>query len=380
VSLGVHVTGDGPVDLVVMMGWLSHLELSYAHPTLANFLRRLSRRHRVILFDKRGTGLSDRVGDPTSFSQHLEDMRVVMDAADSERAVFLGIGEAAAVATLFAAVHPERTLGVIAFGGSARPTRDPSTLDAVADTIRSRWGEPLFADVVAPSLVGDTTFTDWQGTYLRTAGSPANAIALLKANASLDIRKIAPAVGAPMLVVHRKGDRLVPVERGRELASLVLRSELVELEGDDHLPFVGDVTRSIAAIESFTGVLAKEAGSGERVVGHPVAAIVALARVVDAEVAGRAAVATGRLVGLEAEDAVYAFDSIDHAVAFARAAVRDKHAARAGVHVGPCAARSPSLTTPAVLEARRLAAKAKEGEVAVSDTLRDLAFGVDLAS
>jgi class 3 adenylate cyclase len=183
-----------------------------------------------------------------------------------------------------------------------------------------------------------------------------------------------------MLVVHRKGDRLVPVERGRELASLVLRSELVELEGDDHLPFVGDVTRSIAAIESFTGVLAKEADSGERVVGHPVAAIVALARVVDAEVAGRAAVATARLVGLEAEDAVYAFDSIDHAVAFARAAVRDKHAARARDHVGPCAARSPTLTTPAVLEARRLAAKAKEGEVAVSDTLRDLAFGVDLAS
>jgi class 3 adenylate cyclase len=183
-----------------------------------------------------------------------------------------------------------------------------------------------------------------------------------------------------MVVIHRKGDRLVPIERGRELASLVLRSQLVELDGDDHLPFVGDVARAIAVIESFTGDLAEDAGSGERVVGHPVAAIVALASVVDAEVAGRAAVATGRLVGLEDDDAVYAFESIDYAVAFARAAVREKHAARAGVHVGPCAARSPSLTTPAVIEARRLATKANEGVVVFSDTVRDLAFGIDLAS
>lgn len=257
VSLAYHVFGTGP-DLVIVPGEVTHLELSYAHPSLRDFLFSLASRHRVILFDKRGTGLSDRVEGAT-MDDRTDDIRAVMDAAGSQRAALLGVSDGAALATRFATFRPERVRGLIAWGATVRLTNapgydgghDPDFLDRMYTTIQERWGDHGFADVEAPSMANDEVFCEWLATYRRMAASPGNAIALLKAIATTDLRMTLPSVNVPTLVLHRRGDRVVPIRGGRLFAELVPGATWLELDGDDHLPFTGDVWTVLDALVEF---------------------------------------------------------------------------------------------------------------------------------
>ncbi len=382
-SLAFHVLGDGPTDLVVVMGWISHLELSYAHPSLAGFLRHLARRHRVILFDKRGTGLSDRISSATTFSEQVEDIRVVMDAAGSERAVVLGLAQGASIAALFAAMHPERTRGVVLWAGTARTLRapdypigqTPEAFEATCEFVRARWGEAISPEVAEPSMKDDPTFSEWIGTYMRMSASPGNAIAMLRAHATLDIRAILPSIAVPTVVAHRRGDRVVPIAAAHHLAGAIPGARLVELDGDDHVPFTGDAAAAAGVVEQLSATIAADHDSGERAALVPVAAIVALTACTIAD----APAGEGLMIGADAEGAVLAFSSLDHAAAFAKRAIAAGRARSAGLHVGACPVRTPSLVAPAVVRARELAREAGAGRMAYSSVVLDIGYGVDLS-
>ncbi len=250
VNLAYQVIGDGPVDLVFVMGWVSHLDYFWTEPSFARFLRRLAKFSRLILFDKRGTGLSDRVpvGELPTLEQRMDDVRAVMDAVGSRRAALCGVSEGGAMSALFAATYPERTAALVMIGAYARRIRDagypwgptPSERDAFLREIQENWGGPVGLEARAPSVAGDPHFREWWAAYLRTSASPAAAVALTRMNGEADIRDVLPAIRVPTLVLHRAGDRCLLAAEGRYLAERIPTARYVELPGDDHLPFVGD--------------------------------------------------------------------------------------------------------------------------------------------
>ena len=261
VNLAYQVIGEGPVDLVFVMGWVSHLDYFWTEPSFARFLRRLASFSRLILFDKRGTGLSDRVpthGLPT-LEQRMDDVRVVLDAVGSKRAVVCGVSEGGSLAALFAATYPERTAGLVMIGAYGKRIRDRSypwgptqeQRDQFLDQIRREWGGPVGLEERAPSMASDTRFRQWWAAYLRTAASPGAAVALTRMNSEADIRGVLPAIRVPTLVIHRTGDQCLRVEEGRYVASRIPGARFVELPGEDHLPFVGDQGAILDEVEEF---------------------------------------------------------------------------------------------------------------------------------
>jgi pimeloyl-ACP methyl ester carboxylesterase len=261
VNIAYQVVGNGPVDIVFVMGWVSHLEYFWNEPSFASFLTRLSAMSRLILFDKRGTGLSDPVpiSELPTLDQRIDDVQCVMDAVGSRRAVLMGVSEGGPLCALFAARHPEMTAGLIMIGSYARRLRAPDypwgptadERDQFCQTIIREWGGPVGIDERAPSRALDPEFRSWWAAYLRMGASPGAAVALTKMNAEVDIRDELPKIEVPSLVIHRTGDRLLKVEEGRYLAEHIPGAQLVELPGDDHLPFVGDQHAVIAAIDQF---------------------------------------------------------------------------------------------------------------------------------
>jgi len=249
------------------MGWVSHLEYFWREPHFAAFLRRLASSARLILFDKRGTGLSDRVPAnllPT-LEERMDDVRAVIQAARSERAVILGVSEGGPMSALFAATYPEKTLGLVMFGCYARRLRDAAypwgptreERDEYCRYLRENWGGPVGIEDRAPSLAAAPMFRDWRASYLRMGVSPGGAAALTRMNAEIDVRGVLPSIRVPTLVLHRAQDRCLLVEEGRVVASLIPKSQYVELPGADHLPFVGDQDALFGPIEHFLRTLQK---------------------------------------------------------------------------------------------------------------------------
>jgi pimeloyl-ACP methyl ester carboxylesterase/DNA-binding winged helix-turn-helix (wHTH) protein len=261
VNIAYEVIGDGPVDLVFVMGWVSHLEYFWNEPSFARFLKRLSGMARLILFDKRGTGLSDRVSvtEMPTLEQRMDDVRAVLEAAGSERAVLLGVSEGGPLCSLFAATHPARTESLIMIGSYARRMQAPdypwgvtqAERDAFCQTILDEWGGPVGLEDRAPSKASDPAFREWWASYLRMGASPGAAVALTRMNAAIDIRGVLPSIRVPTLVLHRSGDRCLKVEEGRFLAQHIPGAIFVEQPGDDHLPFVGDQEAMLSEIEQF---------------------------------------------------------------------------------------------------------------------------------
>jgi class 3 adenylate cyclase len=242
-------------------GWVSHLEAAWEEPSLARFFARLASFSRLILFDKRGTGLSDRVREdqlPT-LETRMDDLRSVCDAVGSERAALLGVSEGAPLCVLFAATYPERTTALILFGGYARRLEAPDypwgvSPDAQAtflDEIARDWGGPVGLEARAPSRMNDARFRETWARYLRSGASPAAVLALTRMNAEIDVRSVLPNVHVPALVLHRTGDRAIDVEAGRHLAEQIPGASFIELGGEDHLPWVGDVDAVLEQIEQF---------------------------------------------------------------------------------------------------------------------------------
>ena len=217
VNIAYQVIGSGPIDLVFVMGWVSHLEYFWNEPSFARFLTRLSSRARLILFDKRGTGLSDPVpvSELPSLDTRLDDVRAVMEAVGSRRAVLMGVSEGGPLCSLFAATYPEKTEALIMIGSYARRLWDHDypwgpTLeerDRFCQTIIDEWGGPVGLENARRRLRAIAAFSAWWSAYLRMGASPGAAVALTRMNAEIDIRDVLPSIRVPTLVVHRTGDR-----------------------------------------------------------------------------------------------------------------------------------------------------------------------------
>lgn len=393
VNIAYEVVGAGPIDLIFVMGWVSHLEYFWNEPSFARFLNRLSSMARLILFDKRGTGLSDAVpvSQLPTLEQRLDDVRAVMEAVGSERAVLLGVSEGGPMCSLFAATYPERTEALIMIGSYARRLRDDDypwgptreERDAFCQRIVDEWGGPVGLEERAPSKIGDPAFREWWASYLRMGASPGAAIALTRMNAEIDIRGVLPSIKVPTLVLHRAGDRCLRVEEGQYLASHISGATFVKLEGDDHLPFVGDQDAMLNEIERFIArthsrqpaglVLASIVTIRSDATG---ADLVHLRRVFEREVTW----SRGSQLAAGDHNLVAAFDGPGRAVRCAAAVVevarRSRIAAQAGIHIGECDLASG--TGPIVAISGRIADAASPGEVYASRTIVDLVHGSGL--
>jgi len=264
ISIAYQVQGEGATDLLLVPGLVSHVESFHELPGYSRLLMRLARFARVITFDKRGNGLSDRVAEAPSLFERMDDVRAVLDAANSRRAIVFGVSEACAMSALFASKHPERTAGLILFGGFPRmlaaPGYDiglaPAQYERFTEDMVDAWGTgAALLQLFGPSLAAaDDAVRAIAARCERMSATPTTLRALWRMNASVDVRDILPGVQVPTLVLHRKDDRIVPIAAGRYLAAHIPGARLVELEGDDHFPFVGDADAIIDSVAPMFGL------------------------------------------------------------------------------------------------------------------------------
>ena len=405
IHIAYQINGEGPLDLVCVPGFVSHVEYVWEHPRVAHFFRRLTRFSRVIHFDKRGTGLSDRVTDIPTLEQRMDDVRAVMDAAGSERAALFGVSEGGPMSLLFSATYPERTSGLILYGSYARRSWAPeypfgSTEEdwrVAIESVDRHWGGQRMVELVAPSLAHDEGFAQWMANYLRLAASPGAAIAVWKMNKDIDVRHILPAIRVPTLVIHRTGDRLIRVEHGRYLAEHIPGSKLVELAGTDHVSWTGDAEAILDEMEEFltgarhqpevdrvlatvlftdiVGSTEQAAALGDRRWREVLDGYYALAR--------RELVRfRGREIDTAGDGLFAAFDGPARAIRCAMAIATGARPLgieiRAGLHTGECEVMGEKLGGIAVHIGARVAAQAGPGEVLVSSTVKDLVAGAGL--
>ncbi len=401
----VHIAwqafGEGDTNLVMIPPFVSHIENFWDQPDCARWLSRLGAFARVVMFDKRGTGMSDRVADLPGVDQRMDDVRAVMDAAGIDRAALLGISEGGSLASLFAASHPDRCQALVLYGTFARfsswlPT--PEALEAFIGYIRSDWGSGNSLGLFAPSRVSDPAFQAWWGRFERLGASPSAATALMRMNSLIDISGVASAIRVPTLVVHRTGDVTISVEGGRFLAAQIPQARLLEVPGSDHLPFTGDNADEILdAVEEFltgsvgtsahdrvlatvlfldiVGATEVAANLGDRRWGDRLGAHLQEAR---AELARF----RGREIDTAGDGLFAAFDAPARAIRCARAlresARRLGLRTRIGVHTGECERFGEKLGGIAVHTGARVAAAAQADEILVTGTVRDLVAGSGL--
>ena len=259
VSIAYQVVGEGPTDLILVPGFVSHVELAWEEPRLAHFLGRLAAFSRLILFDKRGTGMSDPVERPPSMAQRMDDIRAVMDAVGSRRATLFGISEGGTLALLFAHDHSARAETLILYGSWARRIAAPDypygpsaqQLDEVIAGMGRAWATGEWWDGGRPSPSDDKRHRTWWARYLRTAASPAMAQNVVRMNIGMDIRDLLPGIEQPTLILHRTGDTWIDVGHARYLAEHIPSASYVELPGSDHRPWLGDVDAIVDAVEVF---------------------------------------------------------------------------------------------------------------------------------
>jgi pimeloyl-ACP methyl ester carboxylesterase/DNA-binding winged helix-turn-helix (wHTH) protein len=393
VNIAYQVIGEGDLDIVFVMGWVSHLEYFWKEPHFAAFLGRLASFSRLILFDKRGTGLSDRVplSELPTLEQRMEDVRAVMDVVGSERAVLIGVSEGGPMCSLFAATYPEKTTALVMIGTYAKRIRDddypwaPTSeeRDAFFELMQRDWGGPVGIEERAPSMAHDEDFRTWWAAYLRMGASPGAAVALTKMNAEIDVRNVLPSIRVPSLVIHRSGDICLKVEEGRFVASQIPGCKYVELGGIDHLPFVGDQAEMLDEIEDFlTGM--RRAEAYDRVL-----ATVLSVKIVDGAGSGLGAyirrqleLFKGREIVSDEGEVLATFDGPARAIRCASAvcdsAKRLGVEVTTGLHTGECDVLDGNYSGFAVELAQKIAGEAAPGQILVSRTVKDLVAGSGL--
>jgi class 3 adenylate cyclase len=408
VSIAYQVVGQGPLDAVMVPGFPSHLELAWDQPRIAHFYRRLASFCRLILIDKRGIGLSDRVpiSELPGVEQRMDDLRAVLDAVGSERAAVIGISDGGPLAALFAATYPARTVSLVLINTyPCRIRKDDYPWGPTAEQwaglqeqMKAGWGQPLFLDILAPSVAADAEFAEWWASYLRRSVSPGAAVAILAMNALIDVRAALPAIQAPALIMHRIGDGINPVAGARFMAGQIPGARLVELPGGDHHPWIGDTEAIVAELEQFL--------TGDRrgpVPDHVLATLLFTDIVESTQTAARlgdrqwrtlldthdGVVRTelgrfrGREVKTTGDGFLAVFDGPARAVRCALAVsdrLRDLGiSVRAGVHTSEVELTGDDVRGLGVHVAARILALAAGGEVLVSGVVRDLAAGSGLA-
>lgn len=394
VSIAYQVTGEGP-DLVVVPGFVSHLEMDWTEPQLARFLEQLSLFCRLIRLDKRGTGLSDPVPGIPTLEERMEDVHAVMDAAGSERATLFGYSEGGPMSALFAATYPERTKGLILYGSFPSGSALPDSAHFQSEVI-GRWGEGNIVNFFAPSVAHEPGRRMAFGAYERAAASPGMARALIAALDRTDVSDVLPQVRVPTLVLHRRGD-MFPVERARWMADQVADGRFVELEGADHLPFYGDTGSILGEVEEFV--------TGARSSRTPDRALATVLFTDIVESTRRASelgdgrwrelleahneltrqhveAARGRPIKSTGDGYLAVFDGPARAVNCARdlatAVAPLGIQIRAGVHTGECELMKDDIAGLAVHIGARISNLADPGEVIVSSTVKDLVVGSNI--
>ncbi len=405
--IAYQVIGEGPIDLVWAPGYLSHLEQNQWWPSYADLIEGLASFSRLITFDRRGTGLSDRILSLGSFEELLDDITAVLDAAGSERAALFGGAEGGPMCALYAATFPDRISALIL--GASYPRRtvapgfpwgfDERRQEEILSAYETRWGTPSFGvRSLAPSLADDERFRLWHAQACRFAGTPASAVAWFRITMEIDIRDVLPAIRVPTLVLHRTGDRVVPVEAGRYLAEHIPDAKLVELPGSDHYPFSGDYDPFVEEVEEFlTGSRSRRepdrvlatvlftdiVGSTERAAelgDQRWAELLAdHHRVVREELERH----RGQEVRVVGDSFLATFDGPARGIRCA-AAIREGLRPlgielRAGLHTGEVELAASGIEGIAVHIGARIAALAGPGEILVSSTVKDLVVGSEIA-
>jgi class 3 adenylate cyclase len=404
-SIAYQIVGDGPIDLVHIPGLTSHLDLAWEHPGYQRFMERLGAFARVAVYDKRGSGLSDSVSGPPSVEERIDDARAVMDAAGMERAAIFGCSEGATLAAYFAASHPARVTAAILYGSFARMRPDPpdypwgfpdELIEDLTAGLTEAWGEGFSLVLLAPSLLADDRQRTRWGRFESAAMSPGAVMTLMAANLDLDIRDILPAIRVPTLVLHRTND-VLPIEGARYLAERIPDATFIELDGEDHWPWVVAPDEVCDHVEEFlTGV--RRAPELDRV----------LATVLFTDICGSTERAArlgdrrwrdlldqhesvtrrelerhrGNEVKTMGDGFLATFDGPARAIRCATKVAEETRRlgieVRAGLHTGECELRNGDVGGMAVNIGARVAALAGPSEVLVSSTVKDLVVGSDI--
>lgn len=391
VHIAYQVVGDGPMDLVFSPSPVSNLEVAWEWPPFARFLNRLASFSRLILFDKRGTGLSDRVTDAPTLEERMDDVRAVMDAVGSRRAAIFGTSEGGPLALLFAATYPERVASLVLYGSYAKALNaddydcgvDADVFELGMQMMEADWGNGALIDVFSPSVREDEDFRQWWGRYERQSASPGAAVAIQRLNAKLDVRPILSSVRVPTLILYRAGEFVAHVQGSRYLARHIAGATYVELDGIDYHPYVGDQDAILDRVEEFlTGTLPRP--PGDRVL----ATLVRIATdggpspdARDVVIAGHVHEHGGELLARAGDAWLATFDGPSRAVACALG-VRDSMRAMAVAtrivgHIGEIERRGAEVIGTAVDRIAGLGSHADPGEVLISRTLADLVAGSD---
>ncbi len=404
VHIAYQVTGDGPMDLVLVPGFVSHLDADWDSPARTRLLQRLSSFCRLIRFDKRGTGLSDKVRIPT-LEQRMDDVRAVMDAVGSEKAVLFGNSEGGPMSILFSATYPARTTALIIYGSYARRLRSPDhpygktpeQWQAFLQRLEREWGGPAAIDIFAPSQAADPQFQQAFARYFRQAASPGTAVEIMRMNGEIDVRPALPVIRVPTLILHRTGDRLTEIGQARYMASQIQGARLRELSGDDHVWASGNGDAVVDEIEEFltgarhdpepdrilaTVLFTDIAGSTERAAALGDRRWHELLEQHHAMVRRKLSEFRGREIDTAGDGFLMSFDGPARGVRCANAILNDARGLdlelRAGLHTGECAFMEGKLSGLAVHIGARVASNAEPGEVLVSSTVKDLVAGSGL--
>ena len=397
VHIAYRIFGDGPRDIVLIPGTISHVELLWELPSHHHLLKRLTAFARVIVFDKRGQGLSDRVAEQT-LEERVGDVRAVMDAAGSERATIYGWSEGGAMCLMFAATHPTRTSALVLFGSFASIKNEPwmvtqEVFEKLIARLVTHWGEGILLRLNAPSRRDDKAFLNWFARIERAAASPGSIRALMSANYDIDVRHLLAAIRVPTLILHRSGDKLVPAAAGRYLSENIPGAKYVELQGSDHM-VLDQETQDIIAdqIEEFitgarshldepdrmlaTIMFTDIARSTEHAVSMGDARWRELLVEYYAVMRKELTAFRGREINTVGDGALVTFDGPARAIRCARSLRENLRRlgleVRAGLHTGECELISGDVAGIAVHIAARVAAIAKPDEVLVSSTVKDL--------
>lgn len=404
VSIAYRVGGEGP-DLVVVPGWVSHVEMMTEHPIPAHFLKRLMSFSRTIFFDKRGTGMSDPVTDVPTLEQRMDDIRAAMDAVGSDKAAILGLSEGGPLAMLFAAAHPERVSHLVLYGAIAKSIWSPDFDHPFApriEDVHTAEGEMLVPmleagdswEIFAPSWIDNPSAQEWFDKLFRYGATPAMVEKLFQMYYEVDVRAALPLITCPTLVLHRRGDRVINRHAGMWVADHIEGSKYIELPGADHVPWAGDVDTLLDEVQEFV--------TGQRGAVEPdrVLAAVMFTDIVDSTVQASSMgdsrwrqvldqhdaltrkhveAAKGRIVKHTGDGSLAIFDGPGRAIRCARAILSDARSLgielRAGVHTGEIELRGEDVGGIGVHIASRISGLAGANEIVVSRTVKDLVVG-----
>jgi pimeloyl-ACP methyl ester carboxylesterase len=404
VNIAYQVIGRGPPDVVLVPGFVSHLDLAWENAGWRRIFERLAARCRLILWDKRGTGLSDPVHRVPTLDERVEDLLAVLDAAGSEQATLLGISEGGPMSLLFAGSHPRRARSLVLYGVSPRFSQGPDwpwgwtqpEIAAILTELEEAWGQGALLDLFAPGVAGDETARHNWGRTQRAGASPAMARAVMEAMVAFDCRDLLPAIRIPTLVLHRRGDRVARVEGARHLAAHIPGARLVEFTGDNHLITAGEVAPILDQVESFLAGTVPEAecdqvlatvltvdhvtstgtapsGSGDR--GQVDDHFRSVVRREFARFGGHELASSGpALVATFLSPS----RSLACAAAIRQAVVPSGFAVRAGVHTGECDVVGDHVNGLPVRVSGDLTALAAPGQLLVTSTVKELMTGTQL--